>query len=61
MSETIRRSVFFWSLVISTGLPGWAQQPKLPPPPATRRDDVKEVVQGVEITDPYRWLEDQDS
>src|SRR6516162_837214 len=56
------RFVFFW-LVISAGLAARAQQPqpKLPPPPATRRDDVKEVVQGVEITDPYRWLEDQDS
>lgn len=30
-------------------------------PPATRRVDVREVVQGVEITDPYRWLEEQDS
>ncbi|HTO75425.1 MAG TPA: prolyl oligopeptidase family serine peptidase [Thermoanaerobaculia bacterium] len=30
-------------------------------PPATRKDDVKEIVQGVEIADPYRWLEDQKS
>jgi prolyl oligopeptidase len=30
-----------------------------PAPPATRRDDVKEVLHGVEIVDPYRWLEDQ--
>ncbi len=30
-------------------------------PPATRKDDVKETVQGVEIADPYRWLEDQKS
>jgi prolyl oligopeptidase len=29
-----------------------------PPPPATRRDDVREVLHGVEIVDPYRWLED---
>ena len=30
-------------------------------PPSTRRDDFKETVQGVEIADPYRWLEDQQS
>jgi prolyl oligopeptidase len=33
----------------------------LPPPPPTRTDDVTEIVHGVEISDPYRWLEDQDS
>jgi len=27
--------------------------------PPTRQDDVVEVLHGVEITDPYRWLEDQ--
>ncbi len=30
-------------------------------PPATRIDNVKEILHGVEITDPYRWLEDQES
>ena len=62
-SESImrRRFVLFCSTVISAGLTAWAQQPKLPPLPATRRDDVKEVVQDVEIKDPYRWLEDQES
>lgn len=30
-------------------------------PPKTRRDDVKEVLHGVEVADPYRWLEDQES
>ena len=61
-SQSIMRARFgfFW-LFISAGLAAWAQQPKLPPPPATRKDDVKEVVQGVEIADPYRWLEAQDS
>ena len=33
---------------------------KLSPPP-TRTDNVQEVVNGVTITDPYRWLEDQNS
>jgi len=35
-----------------------AQAPAMPP---TRQDNVKEVIHGVEIIDPYRWLEDQDS
>src|SRR5216684_3867498 len=30
-------------------------------PPKTQVEEVKEMVQGVEIIDPYRWLEDQNS
>ena len=29
--------------------------------PATRRDDFKETLHGVDLVDPYRWLEDQSS
>jgi prolyl oligopeptidase len=36
-----------------------AQAP--PGPPPTRQDNVREVIHGVEIIDPYRWLEDQES
>ena len=32
-----------------------------PAPPATRRDDVQETLHGVTVSDPYRWLEDQNS
>src|SRR6185312_12702144 len=32
-----------------------------PAPPAARQDNVKEVIHGIEIVDPYRWLEDGDS
>ena len=31
-----------------------------PLPPSARQDNVKDVIHGVEIVDPYRWLEDQD-
>ncbi len=30
-------------------------------PPKTATDDIKDIVQGVEIVDHYRWLEDQDA
>jgi prolyl oligopeptidase len=30
-------------------------------PPTTRADSVKEVLHGVEIVDPYRWLENKDA
>src|ERR1700730_11992648 len=35
--------------------------PVLEPPPFTPVEPVTEVLHGVEITDPYRWLEDQNS
>ena len=36
-------------------------QAKDPAPPVARQDNVKELIHGVEIVDPYRWLEDQQS
>lgn len=30
-------------------------------PPVTRKDNFREVLHGVEVIDPYRWLEDQES
>jgi prolyl oligopeptidase len=40
---------------------GLLAQTALPNPPPTRRDDFREVIHGVEIIDPYRWLEDDRS
>jgi len=37
------------------------QEGAAPRPPKTRTDNVTERIQGVEISDPYRWLEDQQS
>ena len=30
-------------------------------PPTTRTDNVKETLHGLDVVDPYRWLEDQES
>ena len=36
-------------------------RPAYPPPPATRETPVVDTLHGVAISDPYRWLEDQQS
>jgi prolyl oligopeptidase len=36
-------------------------QEQVPKAPPSRQDNFREVIHGVEIIDPYRWLEDQDS
>ena len=45
-------------LLPAAALAVWAAD--APAPPKTRADTVKEVIHGVEIADPYRWLEDQE-
>ncbi|HVR39592.1 MAG TPA: prolyl oligopeptidase family serine peptidase [Thermoanaerobaculia bacterium] len=38
-----------------------APKPTIPPPPATETHPVTETLHGVEITDSYQWLEDQNA
>ncbi|MDX1996422.1 MAG: prolyl oligopeptidase family serine peptidase [Thermoanaerobaculia bacterium] len=49
-------------LSLTSPLTAWgADIAEAPPVPATRIDPVTEDLHGVRITDPYRWLEDQES
>ena len=50
-------------LLVVAGLSGCAaEEPGVNvPPPQTERREVVETLHGVEIRDPYRWLEDQDA
>jgi prolyl oligopeptidase len=47
------------AVYLATLLPAFGQEHKSPP--VTRVDNVTETLHGVTITDPYRWLEDQNS
>jgi len=47
--------------LVLLAVPLAAAEKATPKPPETRRDNVKEILHGVEIVDPYRWLEDQES
>ena len=54
-------SARLWSAVVLLSLladAGPRAEAGLPAAPPTRRDDFREVLHGVEIVDPYRWLED---
>ena len=52
------KCTFRFAILVSCTAPWCAAQ--LTPPP-TRVDPVTETLHGVKITDPYRWLEDQNS
>jgi prolyl oligopeptidase len=57
--------IVFALILLGTGSPGARQSSPagsvVSDPPPTRRDDVKETLHGVELIDPYRWLESQDA
>ncbi len=57
------RRFFFLSIIALTATL-FAQAPHAPAPmepPKTQADEVREMMHGVEVVDPYRWLEDQNS
>jgi prolyl oligopeptidase len=53
--------VLAWAVVAWTLESSPAAQEVLPKPPPTRVEEVREILHGVEIIDPYRWLEDQNA
>ncbi len=54
-----RRSAIIACIISASSLAALAQEYKSPP--KTRTDNVTETIHGVTVTDPYRWLEDQNS
>jgi prolyl oligopeptidase len=61
-THPLRKFLMLLPAMLAMGvLSSLAQGPDVQGPPRTRKDDVKETIQGVEIADPYRWLEDQQS
>src|SRR5215831_17416473 len=59
--KSVPRFAFVLLFALVTAAAQQVQEITTSTPPKTRTDDVKEMVQGVEITDSYRWLEDQNS
>ncbi|ABF43142.1 prolyl oligopeptidase [Candidatus Koribacter versatilis Ellin345] len=56
--------LFLFSMTLQAAQPGVVEGGNgitLPPPPPTAQKPVTETIHGVTITDPYRWLEDQQS
>lgn len=53
--------VFALALLVAAPLVAGEAAATRPRSPETRRDDVKETLHGVELADPYRWLEEQDA
>jgi prolyl oligopeptidase len=59
MRSALLRAVRLPVALLFAALPAAAAPPD--GPPETKVDSVKETIHGVEIADPYRWLENQDS
>ena len=60
-SASVRTLVHLASCIALIGVISRCAPSDYPPPPPTRVDPVVDVIHGVEFTDDYRWLEDQDA
>ena len=61
ISATCLVCVLLFLLAGGPGLAGQSSPRKVPPAPETKVDAVEEILHGVKLADPYRWLEDQQS
>jgi prolyl oligopeptidase len=52
------KTIFWFAILIGCAAPWCMAQFTVPP---TKADPVTDTLHGAKITDPYRWLEDQDS
>lgn len=48
-------------IIVLALLPPVAHAQKVPPPPPTAPSQITETIHGVQVADPYRWLEDSGS
>ena len=60
-SASLRTIVHLASCIVLIAVISRCAPSDYPPPPATRVDPVVDLIHGVEFTDDYRWLEDQDA
>src|SRR5262249_19164526 len=60
-SRTAVLAAFFAASSVAAQTAAPAVRPAVLSPPVTRQESVRETVHGTEISDPYRWLEDQDA
>ncbi len=49
------------AILLVAAAPTIGCSPAYPPPPDTRVEEVVDVMHGVQIPDPFRWLEDRDA